>query len=792
MLNNRLIFVFILIALAGVGVYADYISRENHYQNQRQVVVNELNIIRAKLEGNIQSNLQTVRGLVGLIANEPELNQERFANYTRPLLAGHDQIRNVGAAPDLIISLMYPLEGNEKAIGLDFNKNEAQRAAAYRARDTRDIILDGPVNLVQGGEALIGRIPVYLYNESGEEGRFWGLISTVIDLQEFYRASGLKDETSPITLVLAKSELDQADNVFFGDDSILMQKPVFSEVIFPNGRWKIAAVPKNGWSKNSAISWVIRAFFISILTLLIWQMIMISQKNTSLNLERQRLKALFDLSPIGIALNDFESGDFIELNAALYEPAGYSKEEFASLSYWDITPIEYQEQETEQLNLLKTQGRYGPYEKEYIKKDGTRYPVLLNGVLVKGTDGKQYIWSLVEDISERKKNEQRLIESAEAANQAVKAKSEFLATMSHEIRTPMNGILGMINLLAKSELNDEQLHKVGIARCSAEFLLGIINDILDFSRIDAGKLALDHKDFDVCTLLENLTESFRIQSEERNLTLTLSPLQIEQTRLRGDAFRIRQIMTNLIGNALKFTKRGGIDIKYKVQGDLGRWRLSVSVSDTGIGIPQEKLEQLFTPFTQVDASTTRKYGGSGLGLAISKRLCQLMSGDIYAESKENEGSCFRFEVLLESPESEAQEVSKTANNSNEIKLKQCEILLVEDNPFNREVALLMLDELGIKADVAENGVKALETLQHKNYDLILMDCQMPEMDGYEATKHIREGLAGNNNSDIPIIALTANAMSGDKEKCLSAGMNDYLSKPIDGDELGQRISQLLS
>lgn len=370
-------------------------------------------------------------------------------------------------------------------------------------------------------------------------------------------------------------------------------------------------------------------------------------------------------------------------------------------------------------------------------------------------------------------------EKAEAANAA---KSQFLANMSHEIRTPLNVIMGNIQLLEMTDLTQEQEDYIAISKTSSAALLTVINEILDYSKISAGKLELEETAFNLKKLLEDSLSLFQFSAYEKNLTIETLIKGGLPDNLIGDPFRLRQVLVNLIGNAVKYTKAGRIDIAVrKIRQTIpGKIKLQFVVKDTGIGIAPEKTELLFKPFSQVDNSNTRQYGGTGLGLSICKGLVEQMNGEIWVESKEDKGSSFYFTSVLELGTKIEDSLGATEIQSSESPQgKIINILLVEDEPGCRLMAERLIRKKGWEVTVAENGKEAVEILKNKSFDVILMDIQMPAMDGYTATGIIRQM---DSALTTPIIAMTAHALKKDLERCILAGMNDHITKPIDAGE----------
>lgn len=482
-----------------------------------------------------------------------------------------------------------------------------------------------------------------------------------------------------------------------------------------------------------------------------------------------------------------ESYNIIMFNPAAQKMFNYYSGEVSQTSIKLLIP---EIEKTEPIKSMEERNtKYG------FRKNGEKFPIEYTIAGVK-SDGEIYYNAIVRDITIQHKNKKELIKAKQEAIKSKELQSQFLSNMSHEIRTPMNGIIGISRILSGMDMTAEQRYYLNAIIKSSENLMVIINDILDFSKIEAGKIVIEKTPFDIHSLIDVIYEILIVKAQEKGIYLTVDKDNIPQY-LVGDPVRLNQILLNLIGNAIKFTDHGGVSVSLKeLTQKEGVSTIQFNITDTGIGIPEDKIGKIFESFTQASSSTTRTHGGTGLGLTISKELIRIQGGELSIKSEPGKGSTFSFTLeykiaenadLNDEDEINQQESSIRVLN----KLEGINVLLVEDHPINQMLALKILRDWNFSVDLAENGIQAIDMVNINNYDIVLMDISMPEMDGYEATRQIRKnGLSA--NPFLPIIAMTASALAGESQKAFKAGMNDYISKPFNPTELLNKINKHVS
>ncbi|KZN40246.1 ATP-binding protein [Pseudoalteromonas luteoviolacea] len=1079
--------ILLLAVIVATGWYIDRVNHKHMIEVQKNSTYEHINVYRTRIEGKLAANIQLVRGLAIALGNKGTLTQKEFERIAAPLFESEDILRNLGAAPDMILQFTYPLEGNERALGLNYLTHPTQRKEALQAKESGEIVLAGPLELMQGGEALIARVPVFTAEKS-----FWGLLSVVIDMDKLYASARLKElEDNYQIAIQGQHARGEQGAYFYGSSDIHQLNPLAFSISVPSGSWVLYAAPRFGWSGEESALWPFRLALLIIVLFFVIAFVFFTRLLKQLEDQANSLTSMGSLAQVGAWSVDLGNHDISWSSVTQqifnvprhYQPSWMGSTEFfkggaqrkkfqdemgqairkgtsfegeflivprdkppcwvlikaqtkrmgartvevfgsiQNIHDRKIMEVEHEKvaKNNELLVQLSTheailnnhldraqelcidtvcqgvsanrasiwlfnheQTHLYPVCFSNTKKDRLQHfppwrkasqSALFNALLERApieawaatshnitrSIAEQYLspfeidaivfmpilfkdtifgvlsaefnasypqWTqsdrrflkaiaaMVASLYSSQQQQQaqnKAIMDKELAEQSAKVKATFLASMSHEIRTPMNGILGMLDVLASSNLNDGQKRHLGLAQSSAESLLTIINDILDFSKIEAGKMTVDVVETDLVQIISDCFAAFAPKAIAQHTELFLDSRNMQCQFAKTDPHRLKQVLNNLISNAIKFTENGKITLTCYTEQTNSSTRLWCSVEDTGIGISKAQLDKIFESFTQADLSTTRKFGGTGLGLTIAKQLCELLGGALHAYSKLDVGSTFTFYIELQDakpieaidstsncliiidqhPQTElsarhmlnawriptehfinvpealdfvesqhnmqpafiitasiltqCSELDSQAllnlikkhklkyailchtldelsghpqfNSSNtllapltpanalallqadnaqsstlpDIKLG-CKVLLVEDNKINQTVALSFLSKLGAQVDCAINGRVALEMLQstENTYDVILMDCQMPEMDGYTATREIRKGVCGERHQDAVIIALTANAMEGDKEKCLEAGMDAYLSKPINFELLTKALHEWTS
>ncbi|BAX81638.1 PAS domain-containing hybrid sensor histidine kinase/response regulator [Labilibaculum antarcticum] len=507
----------------------------------------------------------------------------------------------------------------------------------------------------------------------------------------------------------------------------------------------------------------------------------------------EKFKLIFEKSSVAYLI--IKESRFIECNQACLDLYGVRKrEDFIGKYVKDFSP-EYQpdgelsfDKAKERIEECKIKG-YSKFDWMHVRENGTEFPVEVALNTVPLMDGN-VLFVVLNDLSERKRVEQELIIAKEKAEEATSVKAQFLSTMSHEIRTPMNAVIGVTHLLSEDNPREDQIQNINILKLSADNLMTLINDVLDFSKIEAGRVNLESIDFNFRNLVKNIVSGFEIKSREKGLDFIVDIDPKIPSYLIGDPNRISQIINNLCGNAVKFTDSGNVQVLVSYQEKCDdKVKLKFEIKDTGVGIPEDKQDQIFQSFSQADSNTTRLYGGTGLGLTISKKLIEIMGGFINVISDLEFGTTFCFELsLMISHKSKPKLDLSIDTYRNTAKIKGLHILLVEDNEMNILILKQFLKKWGITYEIAMNGQVALGKVQSGNFDMVLMDLQMPILDGYQATQSIRS-LADDKFREIPILAITASAFNDIRKRVLEAGMNDYITKPINPEELFRKIEK---
>ncbi len=780
------------LAIVSFSIYTERQAAIINDQEARAHVRTGSSLLRSRLEGYVNADLHLIQGLVAAISGNLTMSQQEYSSLASRVVGAKKEFINIGIAPDLVITLVHPLERNRAAIGLDYTKNDAQREAAFLVRDSGKMVLAGPLDLVQGGRGFVARYPVWEDRIAGR--RFWGLVAAVIDADILFEEVGLTGDDLSLDVALVGKDAKGADGaLFFGNPEILDDTPVLMDISLPVGTWQLAARPKGGWDATPSNTWSARLFFVVAGFLILVPTFAagrlsdmrrgVIDKLQRRDAELEKLSLVAKHASDSIVLST-PTGIINWVNPGFTRMTGYSFEEAVGQSIGDL--LDHPDTDPETVAAIRDASKTPKaLHKEILNvtKDGRAIWVDTNIVPVLDDAGQvTMLISIEREITDAKNSRQELAEAKMAAEKADRAKSDFLANMSHEIRTPMNGIVGMAELLSESPLPSDDQQCVDIIRDSSHALLKIINDILDLSRLESGKLEVSNVDFDLRNCIDGAVDILRHKAVEKNISLDVTFAPDLPKILHSDDGRLRQILVNLIGNAVKFTAQGRVTVAVKrLPSD--PYRISVVVTDTGIGISDEQARRIFDRFAQADAATTRAFGGAGLGLTISSMLAERMGGEIKLCKATTSGACFDVTIQGAAPIGSLQPKSPQYLYSVD-HLEGARILLAEDNKTNRLLIRKYLSGLPVRLIEVENGLEAVEACQHQRPDVVLMDMSMPELDGIGATKAIRQL----NIVQPPIIALTANAFASDKQACLDAGMDYFLSKPINKNKLVQALA----
>ncbi|MFZ5549559.1 MAG: ATP-binding protein [Pseudomonadota bacterium] len=731
------------------------------------------------------------------------------------------------------VPVLYAWPPEYQTQGLDMSFSPERMASKLEAQRTRLPVASGIFPFMKSGLVDSGVMAVAISTAVFDaHDTLLGYVAAVVDLPTLFQRAAQAADTAQVDLRVYAAEPGSSEPFYTrlvegtpskagrGDAGVSDGMQV--AVVFGQQTWQVVLQPRSGFiaAMPRALAPLVYAAGFG-LSLLVGVMLVLHLRNTArLAQAESRFRTIIEASPVPLALND-AALNITYLNAAFTRSFGYDRADVPTVQAWwrRAYPEEAYRPEVEAQSMCRLAAAQPdasgaePTEAKIRCKSGADRTALVTATRLPSSSSGMQLVTLY-DITERKAAEieldtyrhrlEQLVETRtaelaaakEQAEAASRAKSTFLANMSHELRTPMNGVMGMVDLAIRRATDAQQLDWLNKSKRSAQHLLAVINDILDISKIEAERLTLEHIRFQLDDVLGHLLSLLGPKAQEQHIALLLdADPGLTSRTLVGDPTRLEQILLNLTGNALKFTARGSITLRVRQlpdsdagASDDGTVRLRFEVVDTGIGIAVEDQRRLFTSFEQADGSMTRKYGGTGLGLAITKHLVQLMGGEIGVVSSVGQGSTFWFTVRVGAAARAAEPAAPQVGEDDLQRLRRAaagkRILVAEDEPVNQEVARALLEQAGFAVDVADDGRQAVELSGRQAYDLILMDVQMPRLNGLDATRAIR-GLPA--HAQTPILAMTANAFDEDREGCIAAGMNDHLGKPVERQHLYGRL-----
>lgn len=610
-----------------VAIVLDNTATETYRAEVRQDWQTQLHDISLNLQSTILQNVQTVWGLAANVSVQPNITEAEFQGLASVIFALAPQLRNIGLAPDLTISNIYPLEGNEAALGLDLTQQSLSEEQTQTLKESRRALFNGPIKLVQGGQGMAARIPIF----ENDSGRFWGVISVILDLDRLYNVVGMQSFSETGDLALFEvTDPARINGPFFGDTTTQWQDPVATELNMPGINWTLLAQPDEGWPSHPESPVLVRL-------LLVLMVLIISAGSfwlTSLLLRdhqmQRRFWGLFELAPFGIGLYSAEDGTLLRANNSFEKLFGSKAN---ALDFFEAIYSPSGEALSEGLDIpgkLRKDLRFSGLEGYFHGSNDDLSPILLHGLTVDTENGQPVIWLIAEDISEQKK--------------ADRAKSEFISIVSHELRTPLTSIAGSMGLLANNaagELPPKASRLAEIAYRNTRQLTALINDLLDIEKLVAGKMVLNITDCPIKEIVHESLESLETFSIDKRVTLVAT--QLHDVSVKADRGRLHQALNNLLSNAMKFSPE---DSEVTVYSEKSENEIRIFVSDQGLGIPAKLRESIFEKFSQADSSDRRVKGGTGLGLAITRQLMRAMGGEVGFDSEEGSGACFWLSLPL--------------------------------------------------------------------------------------------------------------------------------------------------
>lgn len=617
----------VLALMIAVAVALDAASTSSHLNDVRQRWQAEADDISLKLRGQILQNVQAVWGLAANVAVEPTIDDARFENLASTIFTLAPELRNIGLAPDFVIRFMYPMEGNEAALGLDLTKQSLPPGEIQAMLDSRQVRFTGPINLVQGGQGLAARLPIF----ERASDRLWGVVSVILDMDKLYQAAGISQAPADAQFALSKSaDPSNREAVFYGSRSARWDNPITSTIAMPGANWTLLYQPRGGWPAHPANPWVFRSALVVLVLLFTGAAFWLTSLLFREDQARRRFSGLFELAPFGIGLFNATTGDLIRANHAFERSFGAAAR---SLAFFDRSFDRSGRPLTGAIGIRKElakNGRFAGIEAYYQTASGALTPFQMQGLQLDDVDNEPVVWLITQDIAERKYIDQM--------------KSEFISTVSHELRTPLTSISGSLGLLANNAVGTlpEKASKLaGIAYRNSQQLTFLINDLLDIESLIAGKMSFKMENQALEAMVRESVENIQPFARGRQVSLHLADLA--PVTVHADKQRFHQALNNLLSNAIKFSPAGGT-VEMFTQQTLGSVRLCVQ--DNGPGIPLSFRDRIFEKFSQADSSDQRSKGGTGLGLAITRELMVRMNGGVDYHSVPGQGATFWLELPI--------------------------------------------------------------------------------------------------------------------------------------------------